>query len=170
MAALKLHLLSVLLQHAHTREAWIAFSFSPVPPQGRNWEEKRVSLSHPTAKQQTPRVMGRSGHEPVKCSVLRTHQVMNSRRDHALFHWAGPLQPYINHFCVLYWGFSNCSSWFFFLALPAFDTTALEGVQSLPAFSLLVAIWVVCERRLICATLNLEKNDSKCLCKAIISS
>lgn len=59
---------------------------------------------------------------------------------------------------------------FFFLALPAFDTTALEGVQSLPAFSLLVAIWVVCERRLICATLNLEKNDSKCLCKAIISS
>lgn len=58
----------------------------------------------------------------------------------------------------------------FFLALPAFDTTALEGVQSLQAFSLLVAIWVVCERRLVCGTLNLEKNDSKCLCKAIISS
>ena len=57
-----------------------------------------------------------------------------------------------------------------FLALPAFDTTALEGTQSLPAFSLLVGIWVVCERRLTCGTLNLEKNDSKCLCKAIISS
>lgn len=43
MSGAKLHLLSVLLQHAHTREAWRAFLFSPVPPQGRNWEEKRFS-------------------------------------------------------------------------------------------------------------------------------
>jgi len=57
-----------------------------------------------------------------------------------------------------------------FLALTAFDTTALEVAQSLPAFSLLAAIWVVCVRTPTCGTLNLEKNDSKCLCKAIISS
>lgn len=47
-----------------------------------------------------------------------------------------------------------------FLALPA-------GAQSLLGFSLLVAIWVVCERRLTCGTLNLENNDSKCLVKLL---
>lgn len=142
MAALNLHLLSVLLQHARSREAWIAFSFSPVPPQGRNWEEKRVSLSHPTAKQQTPRVMGRSGHESVKCSVLWTHQVMNGRRDHALFHWAGPLQPYINHYCVLYWGFSNCSSWFFSSPASFWHYCPGRGaVTASPVGSYLGSLW-----------------------------
>lgn len=171
MAGPKPHLLSGLLQHAHTREAWIAFSFSPVSPQGRNWEEKKVSLSYPTAKQQTPGLVVRSGHDPAKGWVLWTHQVMNARWHHALFHWAGPLQTCINHYFVLYWGFSNCPRiFFFFSALPAFDTAALEGAQSPPASSLLVAIWVVCERRLIYGTRNLEKNDSKCLCKAIISN
>lgn len=125
--------------------------------QGRNGEENRVSLCYPTTRK-TPKLMGRSAHDPVKGSVFWAHQF-------TLFQWAGPLQPYINHYCVLYWVFSSCSSTAF-LALPAFHTTALEGTQSLPAFPLLVAMEVVWERRLTCGTINLHKNDISHLFKA----
>lgn len=133
--------------------------------QGRNGEEKRVSLSYPTTRK-TPKLMGRSAHEPMKGWVFWAHQVMNGKWNPTLFQWADPFQPDINHYCVLYWIFSSCSSTVF-LALPAFDTPALEGTQSLPAIPLLVVMWVVCEGRLTRAIINLHKNDDiNCLFNA----
>lgn len=144
----KPHLLSGLLQYAHTREARIAFSFSPLSPQGKNREEKRASLSNPTAKQQTLGLVVRSGHDSVKALVLWTHQVgetMHCSIEKALFRHALII-------IVSSTETSQTATEFLFLALPAFDTTAWEGAKSLPASSLLVAIWVVCERRLTYGT------------------
>lgn len=135
----KPHLLSGLLQYAHTREAWKVFSFSPLSPQGKNWEEKRVSLSNPTAKQETPGLVVRSGHDSVKGWVLWTHQVMNGR-----FHWESPLQTCINHYCVLYWGFSNWRRIFVFSPASFWHYCPGRGTVTaslLPLGSYLGSLW-----------------------------
>lgn len=132
--------------------------------QGRNREEERVSLSYPTTRK-TPKLMGRSAHGSVKGWVFWAHQVMNGKWNPALF----CDRTLFSHTLII----TVCSTESsqaaaaVFLALPAFDTTALEGTQSLPAMPLLVAMWVVCEGRLTCATINLHNNnDISCLFKA----
>lgn len=130
----KFHLLSVLLQHAHTRTAWAAFCFSPLPPQKprEKGQKQRVYLS-PTPLPDSKHL---SSWGDLVMNLWRAGFFALNKVRPWPFYWADPLQPYSNHYCVLYWVFWNCSSNFFSPASRCTITARL-----LPLGSNLDSLW-----------------------------